>query len=167
MNWPSSASRAMPTLPEPSTRAVVLDTDVASRSFKGLLSPTLAARLAGRQPLLTFVTIGELTQWTKLRRWGPRNRGTLDTWLSDKPVIPGAKSIAVIWGEAGELVRGRPWSVVIAGRSSPQLPHRCASRWCERTCTVSLSADPAPSVPSSSCQFTSSMPVFRSRAVPP
>jgi predicted nucleic acid-binding protein len=56
------------------------------------------------------VTIGELTQWAKLRRWGPRNRGMLDTWLSDKPVIPGAKGIAVLWGElsAGATQRGRP-----------------------------------------------------------
>jgi hypothetical protein len=69
----------MPTLPEPSSAAVVLDTDVASRSFKGLLPPRLAARLAGRQPLLTFVTIGELTQWANLRHWGPRNRGMLDS----------------------------------------------------------------------------------------
>jgi predicted nucleic acid-binding protein len=109
-SWPSSPSRVTPTLPEPSSRAVVLDTDVASRSFKGLLPPRLAARLAGRQPLLTFVTIGELTQWAKLRRWGPRNRGMLDAWLSDKPVIPGAKGIAVLWGElsAGATQRGRP-----------------------------------------------------------
>jgi hypothetical protein len=91
-SWPSSPSHATPTLPEPSSRAVVLDTDVASRSFKGLRPLRLAARLAGRQPLLTFVTIGELTQWATLRRWGPRNRGMLDTWLSEKPVIPGAKA---------------------------------------------------------------------------
>jgi toxin FitB len=100
----------MPTLPEPSSAAVVLDTDVASRSFKGLLPPRLAARLAGRQPLLTFVTIGELTQWANLRHWGPRNRGMLDSWLSDKPVIPGARSIAVLWGQlsADATARGRP-----------------------------------------------------------
>jgi predicted nucleic acid-binding protein len=56
------------------------------------------------------VTIGELTQWANLRHWGPRNRGMLDSWLSDKPVIPGARSIAVIWGQlsAGATVRGRP-----------------------------------------------------------
>lgn len=97
-------------MPEPSAQAVVLDTDVASRSFKGLLPPRLAAQLAGRQPLLTFVTVGELTQWTKLRHWGPRNRGMLDTWLADKPVLPGARSIAVIWGElsARATQRGRP-----------------------------------------------------------
>ncbi len=88
----------------------MLDTDVASRSFKGRLPDTLATRLVGRQPLLTFVTVGELTQWTKLRNWGPRNRLVLDQWLADKPVIPGAESIAVIWGElsAAATQRGRP-----------------------------------------------------------
>jgi toxin FitB len=34
----------------------------------------------------------------------------LDTWLSNKPVIPAARSIAVIWGELSAAVtkRGRP-----------------------------------------------------------
>jgi hypothetical protein len=41
-------------LPEPSAQAVVLDTDVASRSFKGLLPLWLAAQPAGQQSLLTF-----------------------------------------------------------------------------------------------------------------
>jgi toxin FitB len=97
----------LPDLPGP---AVVLDTDVASRSFRGRLPPQLAARLAGRQPLLTFVTIGELTQWTRLRHWGQRNLSMLDAWLIDKPVIPAAKTIAVTWGElsAAATQRGRP-----------------------------------------------------------
>ena len=109
-----SSSRLSPshvalTLPKP-PGAVVLDTDVASRSFKGRLPPTMAARLVGRQPLLTFVAIGELTQWTKIRHWGPRNLADLDTWLVDKPVIAAARSIGVIWGElsAKATLRGRP-----------------------------------------------------------
>jgi hypothetical protein len=47
-------------LPESPASAVVIDTDVASRSFRGRLAPVLAARLAGWQPLLTLVTIGAL-----------------------------------------------------------------------------------------------------------
>jgi hypothetical protein len=47
--------------------AFVSRRQVASRSFKGLFPPRLAALSAGRQPLLTIVTIGELTQWTNLR----------------------------------------------------------------------------------------------------
>jgi toxin FitB len=107
---PSSLSPGTRTLPETSAGAVVFDTDVASRSFKGRLPQVLAARLAGRQPLVTFVTIGELTQWTRLRHWGPGNRAALDSWLSDKPVISAARSIAVIWGDlsAAATQRGRP-----------------------------------------------------------
>lgn len=69
----------------------------------------MVARLVGRQPLLTFVAIGELTQWTKIRHWGPGNLEALDAWLADKPVIPAAKSIAVVWGEisAAATQRGR------------------------------------------------------------
>lgn len=106
----SSESHATPTLPERQTRAVVLDTDVASRSFNGRLPAALAARLAGKQPLITFVTVGELTQWTRLRHWGPRNRAMIEQWLADKPVIAGGKSIGAIWGElsAAATQRGRP-----------------------------------------------------------
>ena len=62
------------------------------------------------QPLLTFVTVGELTQWAELWQWGPRNREMLDSWLADKPVIPAGKSVAIPWGElsAAATRRGRP-----------------------------------------------------------
>lgn len=97
-------------MPESQPGAVVYDTDVASRSFKGRLPAALATRLVGRQPLVTFVTVGELTQWTRLRRWGPRNRAMLEDWLADKPVISGGKTIAAVWGElsAAATQRGRP-----------------------------------------------------------
>ena len=91
-------------MPEPPAEAVVLDTDVASRSFRERLPPRLAARLVGKQPILTFVTVGELAQWTKLRHWGPRNLAMLDSWLADKPVIPGSKAIAADLGV--DLQRG-------------------------------------------------------------
>jgi predicted nucleic acid-binding protein len=105
-----SPSHGTLTLPEPQARAVVYDTDVASRSFKGRLPAALAVRLVGRQPLVTFVTVGELTQWTRLRHWGPRNRGMLEDWLTDKPVISAGKTIATVWGElsAAGTQRGRP-----------------------------------------------------------
>jgi predicted nucleic acid-binding protein len=97
-------------LPEPPAEAVVLDTDVASRSFRERLPPRLATRLVGRQPILTFVTVGELAQWTKLRHWGPRNLAMPGSWLADKPVIPGSKAVAATWGSlsAAATQRGRP-----------------------------------------------------------
>jgi predicted nucleic acid-binding protein len=115
-------------LPEPPAEAVVLDTDVASRSFRERLPPLLATRLVGKQPILTFVTVGELAQWTKLRHWGPRNLAMLDSWLADKPVIPGSKAVAAIWGSlsAAATQRGRPRPVndtrVAACRLAYQLP---------------------------------------------
>jgi predicted nucleic acid-binding protein len=97
-------------LPEPATGAVVLDTDVASQSFRGRLPQPLAARLVGRQPILTFVTVAEMTKWTRLRQCGPHNLALLDDWLSTKPVIPGSRAIAVTWGSlsAAATQRGRP-----------------------------------------------------------
>ena len=56
------------------------------------------------------MTIGELTQWTRLRHWGPHNIASLDAWLTDKPVLPAARSVAMRWGElsAAATQRGRP-----------------------------------------------------------
>jgi toxin FitB len=61
-------------------------------------------------PVLTFVTVGEPAQWTRLRHWGPRDLGMLGSWLAGKPVIPGRRAIAAIWGglSAAAIQRGRP-----------------------------------------------------------
>lgn len=63
-------------------RYVVLDTDVSSLILRRRLPSTLAARLAGTLPYITFVTLGELTQWAELRNWGERSRAGLEAWLS-------------------------------------------------------------------------------------
>ena len=52
----------------------VVDTDVASAILKGQLPDALARRLAGQRLAITFVTVGELTQWTYLHRWGTTPR---------------------------------------------------------------------------------------------
>jgi hypothetical protein len=66
----------------------VLDTDVASLLHRRRLTGPLAARLIGREPLVTFVTLGELTKWAEIRDWGER-RGELAAWLAGMAVIPG------------------------------------------------------------------------------
>jgi hypothetical protein len=53
---------------------VILDTDVSSFSLKRRLPSPALTRLIGKQPCITFVTLGEPTQWAELRRWGRRNR---------------------------------------------------------------------------------------------
>ena len=49
---------------------VVLDTDVASLSFKRQLPPRLLAELIVREPAVTFVTEGELAKWAVRRQRG-------------------------------------------------------------------------------------------------
>ena len=45
---------------------VILDTDVSSLSLKRRLPSPALTRLVGKQPCITFVTLGELTQWAEL-----------------------------------------------------------------------------------------------------
>ena len=89
---------------------VVLDTDVASLTHRGRLPGTLETRLLGRRPVLTFVTLGELTKWVQVRHWGGRSRQALADWLSPLAVIPGDDAVAVVWGRlsAAAHQRGRP-----------------------------------------------------------
>jgi predicted nucleic acid-binding protein len=88
----------------------VLDTDVASLLHRRKLTGPLAARLTGREPLITFVTYGELTKWAEIRQWGARRREELAGWLSGIPVLPGDEASAAIWGRlsAAAIQRGRP-----------------------------------------------------------
>jgi Predicted nucleic acid-binding protein, contains PIN domain len=89
---------------------VVLDTDVASLSFRNRLPPTLHAHLIGRITCVSFVTIGEMTKWAELRDWGPRNRDRLDHWLSTQVHLEYDITVAQTWGRlsAASQRRGRP-----------------------------------------------------------
>jgi hypothetical protein len=53
----------------PAVDPVVLDTDVASLLHKRTLAGPLATRLIDREPLITFVTFGELAKWAEIRNW--------------------------------------------------------------------------------------------------
>jgi predicted nucleic acid-binding protein len=77
---------------------VVLDTDVSSLSLKHRLPPQVLVRLIGKQPCVTFVTVGELTQWAELRQWGRRNRDALEHWLGGVIVLPYSEEVARMWG---------------------------------------------------------------------
>jgi hypothetical protein len=96
--------------PEVAVQSVVLDTDVASLIHKGKLAGPVAARLIGRRPLITFVTLRELTKWVEIGHWGARSRQALSDWLSGIPVLPGDESVAAMWGRlsVAAMHRGRP-----------------------------------------------------------
>jgi hypothetical protein len=67
---------------------VILDTDISSLSLKRRLPSAVLTRLIGKQPCITFVTLGELTQWAELRQWGWLNRDALENWLGGVIVLP-------------------------------------------------------------------------------
>ncbi|MGQ0774792.1 MAG: type II toxin-antitoxin system VapC family toxin [Pseudonocardiales bacterium] len=89
---------------------VVLDTDVASLSLKGKLPPKVLRLLSGRAPLLTFVTLAELTRWVEQRQWGAHRRELLARWLVGKHVLHSDDDVARTWGTitAYAYLRGRP-----------------------------------------------------------
>jgi toxin FitB len=88
---------------------VILDTDVSSLSLKRRLSSAVLVRLVGKQPCITFVTLGELMQWAELRHWGRRNRDALENWLGGVIVLPCSEDVARTWGRisAAAIQRGR------------------------------------------------------------
>jgi len=89
---------------------IVLDTDVASRVLRDRLAPSLATKLIGRTPIITFITLGELTTWVELRHWGPSRLASFAHWLDGVGVLHSTDGIARIWGRltAGAVQRGRP-----------------------------------------------------------
>ena len=78
---------------------VVLDTDVASLSIKRQLPPALLAKLVGAEVCITFVTLGEMTQWMEMRRWGSRNRDAIGRWIDRAILLPYDRRVATTWGE--------------------------------------------------------------------
>jgi toxin FitB len=88
---------------------VILDTDVSSLSLKRRLPSAVLTRLVGKQPCITFVTLGELTQWAELRHWGRRNRDALENWLAGVIVLPYSENVARTWRQisAAAIQRGR------------------------------------------------------------
>jgi toxin FitB len=96
---------------------VVLDTDVASALLRRRAPDALGRQLAGHVLAVTFVTVGELTKWTLVRRWGERSQATMRTFLAGLLLLPYDQRVAVRWGElqAYAQLRGRPRPVSEAG----------------------------------------------------
>lgn len=92
------------------TDPIVLDTDVASKSFKRELPPAMLRQLVGHHPVITFVTLAEMTHWMERRNWGKQRRDLLTRWLDRLAVIPGTEDVARVWGEisARAVLRSQP-----------------------------------------------------------
>ena len=86
---------------------VVLDTDVASQSFRQRLTGPLADQLARPTWAVTFVTEGELWKWAALYNWGPLYVRRLESWLSRVIVLSVGESVARRWGDMTAAARRR------------------------------------------------------------
>ena len=78
---------------------IVLDTDVASTILRERLADPLRSRLAGHSLCITFVTLGELTQWRVIRDWGPRRMANFEAWRHRVGLLPYDDAVAIKWGE--------------------------------------------------------------------
>jgi predicted nucleic acid-binding protein len=78
---------------------IVLDTDVASNLIKNT-----------HEAAITFVTVGELTQWALVRDLGARRRSELQVYIATRVKIPGGSDVGRKWGEITAYAqrRGRP-----------------------------------------------------------
>jgi toxin FitB len=72
----------------------------------------MAAALTGRIWCLTFVSVGELTQWIRLRNSSGRNRAALEAWLSAFALVDSSHQAAHMWdtlsADGKRHGRGRP-----------------------------------------------------------
>ena len=89
---------------------IVLDTDVASNLIKNTLGAAFRAKLAPHEAAITFVTVGELTQWANVRDLGTRRRSELQAYVARRVKIPGGSDVGRKWGEITAYAqrRGRP-----------------------------------------------------------
>ena len=72
----------------------------------------MASQLRGYQPCISYVTLGEMTRWAEVRKFGTRARTALVHWIRDKVVVPYDINVATRWGRVmadGDLCgRTRP-----------------------------------------------------------
>ncbi|HJT75645.1 MAG TPA: PIN domain-containing protein [Gemmataceae bacterium] len=91
--------------------AVVVDTDVVSFEFKRDSRALLYdPHLAGRELVLSFMTLAELDRWALVHRWGEARRARLDRHLQKFVVCYADRNLCRWWAEVTHRARrqGRP-----------------------------------------------------------
>ena len=85
---------------------VVLDTDVASFIFKGdTRGQSYQQLLVGQNPLISFMTLAELTLWTDVAGWGRAKRERLKLFLNDLPVHYADEELCGRWSTVTAVAR--------------------------------------------------------------
>ena len=89
---------------------VVVDTDVVSFLFKNHLLGTLYdPEIAGRVPLVSFMTIAELERWAIQHRWSAQRIAWLNLYLKRFTVVPSSPDLCRHWANitVNAQARGR------------------------------------------------------------
>jgi predicted nucleic acid-binding protein len=86
---------------------VVLDTDVASRLWRGRLTQYEEQRLVGHTPVLTFVAIAELWQGAHHAGWGLQRVRHMQDFYGRFMLLHCNFEVVMTWGRlAGQAMRG-------------------------------------------------------------
>ena len=104
---------------------IVVDTDVVSFLFKdhpvGRLYDT---EVAGRVPLISFMTVAELERWAIQYRWSEHRVRWLYLYLSRFTVVPSSPDLCRMWAE-----------VMVAGQAAGRRIE-CADAWIAATAVL-------------------------------
>jgi tRNA(fMet)-specific endonuclease VapC len=80
--------------------AIVVDTDVVSFLFKNHpIGNRYHSELAGRIPLLSFMTVAELERWAIQRNWSVQRLHWLHIYLRTFTVVPSSPDLCRQWAE--------------------------------------------------------------------
>ena len=80
--------------------SVVVDTDVVSFLFKNHpLAARYAAELAGRNLVVSFMTLAELDRWAIQSKWGEARRRWLQLYLERFVILPYNRALCTKWAE--------------------------------------------------------------------
>lgn len=93
----------------------VVDTNVLSLILKGYTrAPAYAPHLAGRQGIISFITLAELRRWPAERDWGERRRAALDALLSRFHVQYADEAMCNQWADLAAAARNGGWTLPFA-----------------------------------------------------
>ncbi len=77
---------------------IVVDTNVISYIFKGHgLGPSYARLIGGYEGIVSFQTLGELSEWSLKNRWGARRTQALLNFVAPFNIVYGDPPLCAQW----------------------------------------------------------------------
>lgn len=105
---------------------VVVDTDVLSFIFKhDSRGAAYKPHLAGKEIIISFMTLAELNQWAIRSKWGTARRQKVDAYRKPFTVFHSDEDLCLKWAHVTEDARrnGRPIQIADAWVAATALLH--------------------------------------------